>query len=493
MQSQSLQTTLPCAVAGQGANDAENPSSGLTTFSVTTAGPVILVQVPSASRTNAHAASIFNFRASDLQINMNGNAGRAIYETSCDSCTLDHVQVLKANPGSGDACLYVEADLASPNNLAVSYSGFIDDFNCSIAPGNTTGWPVIFDGENGEIGYWFVNDARTTGAENVTGSGAGGVLLEASASRVFTSSVHHMTFTNLHVQDTAPGTYAVRLEAPGNYVTRTAGTISNIFFNNLQAERLNGESQNGTGIGCTSRGSANGTGCGAITVLDPVLSNWTMYIDHTNMGAQFLDLGDVSNPTFPSMRFSAPIYGANDYQAYYNAVLTPAANSQTLGEVALVPQVNKGIYTGTTALGVNLDCVSGSVTGIGTIGTYSCLNINGDPAAGIDNYAVDLNGGTLYQAKIVAPVNSTGFQTFNTNTSCMTSATQFGACTTAPINLPVGYPDTKYRLGCTGLAPRHLPIIETVTKSNTTFTITLVTLTGAAATYASFDCWATHN
>jgi hypothetical protein len=478
---------------GQGANDAENPSIGLTTFSLTTAGPAILVRVPAASRINANAASIFNFRASDLQINMNGNAGRAIYETSCDSCTIDHVQVLNADPGSGGACLYVEADLASPNNLAVSYSGFINDFNCSIISANRTGWPVIFDGIDGEIGYWFVNNARTTGAENSAGSGAGGVLLETSASSVPTSSVNHMTFTNLHVQDTAPGTYAIRLEAPGNYVARTAGVISNIFFDNLQAERLNHESRSGTGIGCTSHGAGNGTGCGAITLLDPVLSNWTTYIDHANMGAQFLDLGDVSNPTFPTMRFSAPIYGANDYQAYFNAVLTPVANSQILGEVSLVPQVNKGIYTGTTALGINLDCASGSVTGTGTIGTYSCLNIDGDPVAGSHNYAVDLNGGTLYNAKIVAPVNSMGLQVLNTGITCTTSATQFSACITAPIYLPVTYPDTNYRLGCTGLAPRNLPMIETVTKSNASFTITLVTLTDAAATYGSFDCWATHN
>lgn len=89
--------------------------------------------------------------------------------------------------------------------------------------------------------------------------------------------------------------------------------------------------------------------------------------------------------------------------------------------------------------------------------------------------------------------NSAGLQVFNTSTTCTTAATINTPCTTASITLPTGYADTNYRLSCTGLGVTQFPQIQTVTKSNTTFTITLNNLTAAAASYTSFDCMASHN
>ena len=89
--------------------------------------------------------------------------------------------------------------------------------------------------------------------------------------------------------------------------------------------------------------------------------------------------------------------------------------------------------------------------------------------------------------------NSTGIQAFNTTQSCTTGAIAGATCTTPPIPLPVGYSDTNYRLACTGLSPINAPAIQTVGKSNNTFTITIVAITKAAATYGSYDCTALHN
>lgn len=99
-----------------------------------------------------------------------------------------------------------------------------------------------------------------------------------------------------------------------------------------------------------------------------------------------------------------------------------------------------------------------------------------------------INMGTL-----TGLTNGTGLQLFNTATTCTTGASIGAVCTTASITLPVAYADTNYRAICIGLTPTNVPIVQTVTKSNTTFTITIAALTAAAATFTSYDCQATHN
>jgi hypothetical protein len=89
--------------------------------------------------------------------------------------------------------------------------------------------------------------------------------------------------------------------------------------------------------------------------------------------------------------------------------------------------------------------------------------------------------------------NGTGLQLFNTTTTCATAPSMGATCKTGAIPLPVGYANTNYRVQCTGMDPTNLPVVETVTKSKLTFTITLVALTPAAATYSSYDCIIGHN
>ena len=57
-----------------------------------------------------------------------------------------------------------------------------------------------------------------------------------------------------------------------------------------------------------------------------------------------------------------------------------------------------------------------------------------------------------------------------------TSGVIDNTCAVASITLPVAYADTNYRLFCTGISPMYVPVIVTVTKSNTTFTITIAIL-----------------
>jgi hypothetical protein len=89
--------------------------------------------------------------------------------------------------------------------------------------------------------------------------------------------------------------------------------------------------------------------------------------------------------------------------------------------------------------------------------------------------------------------NDTGLQVFETTATCSTAATINTPCTTPAITLPVGYSDTNYRVSCTGLGPMNFPQLQTVSKSNTAFTITINNLTAAPASYASFDCTVAHN
>jgi hypothetical protein len=93
-------------------------------------------------------------------------------------------------------------------------------------------------------------------------------------------------------------------------------------------------------------------------------------------------------------------------------------------------------------------------------------------------------------------VNGLGDQAFSATPgagSCPTAASIGATCTTGAITLPVSYSDTNYRVSCTGQGPTNVPIVETYTKSNTSFTITIASLTAAAANFSSYDCRVGHN
>jgi hypothetical protein len=106
---------------------------------------------------------------------------------------------------------------------------------------------------------------------------------------------------------------------------------------------------------------------------------------------------------------------------------------------------------------------------------------------------IGFGGGTSFAVTNTGLLNTVGLQSFNTTTSCTTAPSAGAACTTSPILLPIRYSDIAYRAQCTGLSPTNVPVVQTVTKSKAGFTITIVAITAAAATFASFDCTITHN
>ena len=120
---------------------------------------------------------------------------------------------------------------------------------------------------------------------------------------------------------------------------------------------------------------------------------------------------------------------------------------------------------------------------------YHFLN----PNALTEAASVHLDNQVFTRISLAGSVNGAGMQLFSTPTNCTTAARFGSTCTTAPITLPVGYSDTNYRLVCSGLSPTNVPAIIGPTKSNTTFTLTIVAITAAPASYDSFDCIAEHN
>jgi hypothetical protein len=163
--------------------------------------------------------------------------------------------------------------------------------------------------------------------------------------------------------------------------------------------------------------------------------------------------------------------------AYYARLDGGLYNSITIDSGALDSHLEKLSYN---------NYGTGALTDQGTqTSKFRVVNL-----AGGGVYDPDINPENLSLAGIT---NNTGIQAFNTATSCTTAATAGATCTTPAIMLPVAYPDLNYRLACTGLSPTNVPALQTVTKSNTTFTITIVAITAAAATYGSYDCTAIHN
>lgn len=131
------------------------------------------------------------------------------------------------------------------------------------------------------------------------------------------------------------------------------------------------------------------------------------------------------------------------------------------------------------------------------LGTSAGFNFGGGTAmtgttGTSHNIVLDTNA-VLTTPTFNSITNGKGLQLFNSTTTCTTAASAGANCTTGAISLPVAYSDTNYRLSCTGLSPTNEPLVQTYTKSNTSFTITLVAVTAGAATYGSFDCTADHN
>lgn len=195
-------------------------------------------------------------------------------------------------------------------------------------------------------------------------------------------------------------------------------------------------------------------------------------------------------------------FGTGAAQAYYCGFPRGVGIGDGTGATGAMRRFficNGAAPTGTTiAYAVGDVCWNYAVTALGSVSCW--VNVTaGSPGTWV---ACSVLGADVRQAatnhftaaqQFDAVTNGKGLQAFNVTTTCTTAATVGAICTTGAESLPVAYADTNYRVSCTGLTPTAVPIVQTVTKSNSSFTITVAALTAVAAHFTSFDCIAAHN
>jgi hypothetical protein len=139
----------------------------------------------------------------------------------------------------------------------------------------------------------------------------------------------------------------------------------------------------------------------------------------------------------------------------------------------------------------------------GNSGCYSTTKLVAGSTSQISSYEIGnntciptINAGAVEvtsPAGVLGGTTPNNLQFLSTATTCTTGAAIGAICTTGTITLPFAEQDTNYRLVCTGLGPTNVPIVQTVTKSSASFTITIAALTAAAASFSSYDCILGHN
>jgi hypothetical protein len=188
----------------------------------------------------------------------------------------------------------------------------------------------------------------------------------------------------------------------------------------------------------------------------------------------------------------------NFFGAYAAATQNGSGTVANLSGVA--GQTSAANATGNVANTSAIHALAPSITGSGSIGNAKGVYIEPQKVTGVTNgYGIYQAGSSdlnllLGTTSLAAITNATGFQVFNTTTTCTTAATAGATCTTAAISLPVAEADTSYRVTCTGKGPTNVPVVGWTTNSSASqFTITIVAITAAAATFTSYDCVAGHN
>jgi hypothetical protein len=448
----------------------------------------IVVSVPLAKRTSIATARTSGFTIEPIYIDMNGLGNRAIYTSSCWQCKIDRPVIANAACGSGpDGAITVEADLTGDTTGAASYFIDLEFPEVYIAAGNATCHPYFFDARNGEISQGTYRGLTALPVDQNSFYGSDGILIQAGTSSAI-QSFDKGDFIFPYLDNQSGGAYGIRLECPGNFDAGTNGRCFQITFNMPHLERLTG-SPSGTGIGCTKSGVANGAGCGGITLINPVMGNYRTYIDYPNLGQMGVGVNDQSNPEGSILHFGGPIVGSNAYAISINGMLTPGTqcsaakcNNQIVGAIGITPSIDKGSagLTGTKPIGINLDCVNGRVSGKGALGTYNCLNINGDPNIGSSNYALNLNGGTVNFGKAsVNGGNSHAGFVFEAGSCSMSDET---TCTFSVGSSFTFVTNTQVSLDASSTAPA-IAISAKCSISGTT-----VTVTAGASNSLTWDC-----
>jgi len=480
-----------CGSGTSGQVNQGKPAVSATQFlarGVSNSTNAIVVSVPLANRTSIAAARTSGFTIDPIYIDMNGLGNRAIYTSSCWQCKIERPVIANAACGSGpDGAITIEADLTDDTTGAASYFTDLEFPEVYIAAGNVTCHPYFFDARNGEISQGTYRGLTALPVDQNSFYGSDGILIQAGTSSAI-QSFDKGDFIFPYLDNQSGAAYGIRLECPGSFDAGTNGRCFQITFNMPHLEHLTG-SPRGTGIGCTRSGVANGAGCGGITLINPVVGNYRTYIDYPNLGQMGVGVNDQSNPEGSILRFGGPIIGSNAYAININGMLTPGAhcsaagcNKQIVGAIAVTPNIDKGSagVAGTKPVGINLDCVNGSVTGGGSLGAYNCLNINGDPTVGSPNYALNLNGGTVNFGKAsVNGGNSHAGLVFEAGSCSMSSET---TCTFSVGNSFTSITNTQVSLDASSTPP------EIAISAKCSISGTTVTVTTGASNSLTWDC-----
>lgn len=300
-------------------------------------------------------------------------------------------------------------------------------------------------------------------------------------------------------------------------------SVSQLTYNNLLTPPSNatvavyqypGASTACTGGGCsaatTYTSDTAGTSCAASVPLTGTTS--------TSCTGALGNSGNLGFWALPGL-YQYCVTSTNGFSGCWNVLLGPNQNATTtwaasqifsagIKTLNVTPITAGGGTSGSNALPWSSVYIGNAATNNGQLtGTFTGARVITFPDA-TDTVAELAATQTFTNKTLTAPTetnsalttptisgltNGTGLQVFTTSTTCSTTGSAGNICTTASISLPVGYSDTNYRLFCEGVGPTQTPVISYMTKSNTSFTISVMTVTANVSTYTSFDCLAAHN
>ena len=325
-------------------------------------------------------------QVSGLWVNM-GNSGReAFYLVSPNHglffdlsgfngvCTSAPCGVFHFAAGlSGDTC------------CSQAYRNEVYNVHMQASASNSTGASCFFDGRYGEIAYGLgMTSFRCSG--NITnGGGLYGLLLQAGTGSPV-DSLDSLEFADGYAGNPVAGatSYGIRMEAPGNWDAVTTGRIFGVTFHNILIERIF-SSATGVGIGCTSSGTSNGTGCGEIHLLNMGynFANWGTVQDNLTTNTPMahvaiMGVGESPNGGRANFYSTGSKFGGTLVPGFKDdSTWTPTANSQTARSFFSVPSISKGANTGLSYVHYMADISSGTYSGAGTLTSLVAYACNG--------------------------------------------------------------------------------------------------------------------
>lgn len=205
-----------------------------------------------------------------------------------------------------------------------------------------------------------------------------------------------------------------------------------------------------------------------IDTFGSLVQTYNLVITAPVMGAYTFDIGNATPTTITSNNISfvspANLTGNNTFTGNNNFIGT-------------------NIFTNTTTLGPSVFSSSINQTNSGSTisfaATVNHLGVSTFNAKPVFNIGVDPNG--------------TGVKILRAAVGCTTAASVGAVCTSSAQTWGgSAWADANYNLLCTLSNPTGVPVVSSVSRTTTTFTITVAALTAVAAT-GDYNCVGVHN